>query len=288
MGNKAPAPDSHGESPTSETRSRAASNARSGGSNASTPSRERRNTKTSTLRKPFVKYEEPITTAGPSAAEPVADGTKIDLERLYQDLPKVNTLNEDPLLLQLSLVWQVLLANSLDHAHVSDDQLSECREYLPSKYFYSAAQAFSLASVHALDDFMHTVIQRLRPRDRRPKISSISPLSSALAGLPPSMAQCNFHDFYLFCFQYGLNEHAKVLERDVAIYLWRGILKDKTQHLQNWCEYLENHYAHGITFDTWKCYLEFIETISTDLSNYDPEGAWPTVIDDYYNYRKSS
>jgi len=283
MGNK-PAGEGQGQG-SMQTRSRASSSARSGSESAtSTPSRERKPSKATPQKKPFSKYEEPLGID--------SEALKIDVERLVQDLKQVSSLGEDPIVVQLALVWQCLLANSSDHVRVSDENLSECREHFNSKYFHSAMQTFGITNVDQLDDFVARVCQRLKPRDRRPKpgqaaAASISSTSSSLPAPPPNAFQCNFHDFYLFVFNYGLNDNAKVLEKDVALYLWRGIMKDRTPHLAPWCDYLEHNYPHGITLDTWKCFLEFIETVHGDLSNYDPEGAWPTVMDDYYSYRRT-
>ncbi|EFJ34321.1 hypothetical protein SELMODRAFT_405551 [Selaginella moellendorffii] len=48
--------------------------------------------------------------------------------------------------------------------------------------------------------------------------------------------------------------------------------------------------VYAITEDTWRQVLEFSRVVHEDLSNYDPEGAWPVLVDEFVDhmYRKSS
>lgn len=38
---------------------------------------------------------------------------------------------------------------------------------------------------------------------------------------------------------------------------------------------IKNHYKKAISRDTWQQFYEFTQTIKTDFSNFDFEGAWP-------------
>ncbi|XP_024524614.1 uncharacterized protein LOC9654372 [Selaginella moellendorffii] len=48
--------------------------------------------------------------------------------------------------------------------------------------------------------------------------------------------------------------------------------------------------VYAITEDTWRQVLEFSRVVHEDLSNYDPEGAWPVLVDEFVDhmYRSSS
>lgn len=54
-----------------------------------------------------------------------------------------------------------------------------------------------------------------------------------------------------------------------------------------WFQFLDDKGLKGISRDTWQMFLEFVRTVDSRYSNYDPEGAWPSTIDDFVEREKA-
>lgn len=95
-----------------------------------------------------------------------------------------------------------------------------------------------------------------------------------------------FRDFYNFTFDYAKNPGQKSLELDMAIAYWNIVLAGRFKFLNIWCQFLQEHHKRSIPRDTWNLLLDFSAVIADDLSNYDKEGAWPVLIDDFVEWAR--
>lgn len=91
----------------------------------------------------------------------------------------------------------------------------------------------------------------------------------------------HFALFYGFVFFMCRERGQKSLSVSTAVKAWQLSLTGRFKVLDQWCAFVQKHQRHAISEDTWRQLLEFSQNVHGDLTNYDPEGAWPVLVDDF-------
>ncbi|XP_031397779.1 DCN1-like protein 2 isoform X3 [Punica granatum] len=94
-----------------------------------------------------------------------------------------------------------------------------------------------------------------------------------------------FREIYNFAFGWAKEKGQKSLALDTAIGMWQLLFAEKPWPLvDHWCQFLQARHNKAISRDTWSQLLEFARMVDPKLSNYDAEGAWPYLIDEFVEY----
>jgi len=141
---------------------------------------------------------------------------------------------------------------------------------------------------------------------------SIKGMKASLADLREQLRSNSayFEKVYNYTFEFARSEGQRSLALDSALALWGLLLpcgfeggaltsssgdddvsmegdKWKEEYNKWWFDFLTEKGIKGISKDTWVMFLDFVRSTDAEFSNYDTEGSWPSIIDDFVEYAKA-
>ncbi|KAA8530376.1 hypothetical protein F0562_005085 [Nyssa sinensis] len=131
----------------------------------------------------------------------------------------------------------------------------------------------------ALAQLLKLVESRVHPR-----MSIFDEVSKLMSSLDLMVDFSEFSHFYDFVFFICRENGQKNINVSRAVTAWRFVLAGRFRLLNQWCQFVEKNQRHNISEDTWRQVLAFSRCVHENLEGYDPEGAWPVIIDDFVEH----
>ncbi|XP_073518220.1 DCN1-like protein 5 [Phyllobates terribilis] len=95
-----------------------------------------------------------------------------------------------------------------------------------------------------------------------------------------------FKNIYRYAFDFARDKDQRSLDMDTAKSMLALLLGRTWPLFSVFFQYLEQSKYRVMNKDQWYNVLEFSRTVSADLSNYDEDGAWPVLLDEFVEWHK--
>ena len=97
-----------------------------------------------------------------------------------------------------------------------------------------------------------------------------------------------YRDFYSWCFDFSKEPGfgVRTLPVEMACQMWQLTIGAKyPEPVQRWLGFVKDKQIKVVTKDVWDMLLTFLTSVDqADFADYDDEGAWPVLIDDYVEW----
>jgi len=93
--------------------------------------------------------------------------------------------------------------------------------------------------------------------------------------------EAQFKSIYQFSFDFSRNVGHRNVDIEMGKAMLKLLLESKWSLLPDFIVFLNNSRYKVLNRDQWNNILEFSRTIKPDLSNYDVNGAWPVILDEF-------
>lgn len=93
-----------------------------------------------------------------------------------------------------------------------------------------------------------------------------------------------------FAFDFCREKEKKIIDKETAIQMLNCLMVGRWNRIQHFNEYLIESTYRGMNRDQWNNVFEFAKVFGdfNDVSQYDPDGAWPVMVDDFVDYIKKN
>ncbi|XP_048121244.1 DCN1-like protein 5 isoform X2 [Alosa alosa] len=96
-----------------------------------------------------------------------------------------------------------------------------------------------------------------------------------------------FRHIYRYAFDFARDKDQRSLDMDTAKSMLALLLGRTWPLFPVFHQFLEQSKYKVMNKDQWYNVLEFSRTVNADLSNYDEDGAWPVLLDEFVEWQKA-
>jgi len=91
-----------------------------------------------------------------------------------------------------------------------------------------------------------------------------------------------YKEIYRYAFGFAKEKEQKILDLATADGMLDLLMGGRFPHTEKLRQFMKEQTTYkSVNLDQWMNILEFCRTIKADLSNYDENGAWPVLLDEY-------
>lgn len=120
-------------------------------------------------------------------------------------------------------------------------------------------------------------------------VDSLAKLKAKLPALRAELdAPATFKDVYNYAYLFSREKGQKCVQLETAVAMWELLVPvSRWPRCPEWCAFVQEHHRRAVSRDTWTQLLDFMRNIEDDFSNYDENGAWPYLIDEFVEWVRS-
>ncbi|XP_077864123.1 DCN1-like protein 4 [Saccoglossus kowalevskii] len=96
-----------------------------------------------------------------------------------------------------------------------------------------------------------------------------------------------FKQIYRYAYDFARDKDQRSMDIDTAKIMLSLLLGKHWTLFSSFHQFLEQSKYRVINKDQWCNILEFSRTINSDLSNYDEDGAWPVMLDEFVDWQRT-
>lgn len=127
-----------------------------------------------------------------------------------------------------------------------------------------------------------------KPPIKRPPTATSNPYERTSYWLYAADTDAAFQKLYSYCFTLAKPPQSRNIEMETSTAFWTVLLVPKYPIMSEVLRFIaekEGQYK-ATNKDLWSMMLEFCKTVKPSLQDYEADGAWPTLLDDFVAWKQ--